>query len=421
MTRSPLTSARVRPIRSMRSPTTITSAYIPITCAPMIGKTTLGLVPVLDNHDAGQGHDPDHHREARERGDERRQHSRAAQDLAKRRGGHIVGLALRVPMRAAIRWGSGRTDATSTSPTAMKPAAASQGQTSASRIQVLAREERAEDGRARMAPKTAPKRTKEIPRARRRRRVHVSGRRARKQRGGARCADANEAHEHCGGKVEARCRPRRAHRRPHPAAKPVTRTGIRPKRSMARPGGQGEEGAGPEHDRRAEADEAFDADDEDDRKRRDRGGELQHRGVGSERGREQDGVPPDRGLRLRHRALRSTPSGRPARRRARGGERTRRRARPRRDGRRRSCGDPGRAGPGNQREPSISSPVGRRFVSGSPGRCGCVGTRFQSRTEPSRPSSASTRWTIVALASAGPCPESCRSDVKGTPLTRAPR
>src|SRR3954451_20875786 len=36
---SPPASDVVRPMRSMRSPTTITSAYIPTTCAPMIGNT----------------------------------------------------------------------------------------------------------------------------------------------------------------------------------------------------------------------------------------------------------------------------------------------------------------------------------------------------------------------------------------------
>src|SRR5204862_795016 len=46
---------------------------------------------------------------------------------------------------------------------------------------------------------------------------------------------------------------------------------------------------------------------------------------------------------------------------------------------------------------------------------GCVGTTFQSRTCSSSPSSARTRWTIVALASAGPWPVSWRSEVNGTP------
>jgi hypothetical protein len=62
--------------------------------------------------------------------------------------------------------------------------------------------------------------------------------------------------------------------------------------------------------------------------------------------------------------------------------------------------------------------VGRRFDASVPG---CVGTTFQSSTSSSTPRAASTRWTIVAVASAGPAPVSCRSDVKGIPLMRAPR
>src|SRR5947207_1196936 len=45
----------------------------------------------------------------------------------------------------------------------------------------------------------------------------------------------------------------------------------------------------------------------------------------------------------------------------------------------------------------------------------------EESTSSSTPSSASTRWTIVAAASAGPEPVSWRSEVKGIPLTRAPR
>ena len=65
--------------------------------------------------------------------------------------------------------------------------------------------------------------------------------------------------------------------------------------------------------------------------------------------------------------------------------------------------------------------VGGRFESGRPAWCGCVGTAFQSRMSPASPSSASTRWTTVALASPGARPVSWRSDVNGMPLTRAPR
>ena len=61
---------------------------------------------------------------------------------------------------------------------------------------------------------------------------------------------------------------------------------------------------------------------------------------------------------------------------------------------------------------------GARFDVAVPGG---VGTTFQSSTRSPTPSSPSTRWTIVAVASAGPAPVSCRSDVNGMPETRAPR
>ena len=44
---------------------------------------------------------------------------------------------------------------------------------------------------------------------------------------------------------------------------------------------------------------------------------------------------------------------------------------------------------------ATSAVVGRRLESGSPGRCGWVGTVFQRITRRSAPSSASTLWTIV--------------------------
>jgi hypothetical protein len=67
---------------------------------------------------------------------------------------------------------------------------------------------------------------------------------------------------------------------------------------------------------------------------------------------------------------------------------------------------------------STSLRVGRRFELSLPG---CVGTTFQSNTSSLTSSCASTRCTIVAVASAGPEPISWRSDVNGIPLMRAPR
>jgi hypothetical protein len=72
----------------------------------------------------------------------------------------------------------------------------------------------------------------------------------------------------------------------------------------------------------------------------------------------------------------------------------------------------------NGRPAAISPRVGLRFPDSCPG---CVGTTFQSRTCLSSSSSASARWTIVAVASAGPLPVSCRSEVSGIPETPVPR
>src|SRR3954468_6748477 len=57
---------------------------------------------------------------------------------------------------------------------------------------------------------------------------------------------------------------------------------------------------------------------------------------------------------------------------------------------------------------STSARVGRRFENSSPG---WVGTTFPSRASSSTPRVPSMRWTMVALASAGAVPVSCRSDV----------
>src|SRR5262249_54458476 len=67
---------------------------------------------------------------------------------------------------------------------------------------------------------------------------------------------------------------------------------------------------------------------------------------------------------------------------------------------------------------ATSARVGRRAGPAAPG---WVGTAFQSTTSSSQPRSASTRWTTVAVASAGPSPVSWRSEVSGMPDTRVPR
>ena len=56
-------------------------------------KTSRLVMPVVDHEVAGQVHHRDHPREARDRGDERGQHARPADDLAERRGRVELGAA----------------------------------------------------------------------------------------------------------------------------------------------------------------------------------------------------------------------------------------------------------------------------------------------------------------------------------------
>ena len=160
-----------------------------------------------------------------------------------------------------------------------------------------------------------------------------------------------------------------------------------------------------------------DAGDRDDRHRAERDGELDHPGLEDEPGREQEGVPPDRrhgAITARERALEldgATVRGMPH-------VRARRAPRARR-GRPRSTRAAARELVGeDSARLAISARVGARFDVSLPG---CVGTTFQSSTSSARPSSASARCTIVAVASAGPLPVSWRSEVNGMPETRAPR
>ena len=133
--------------------------------------------------------------------------------------------------------------------------------------------------------------------------------------------------------------------------------------------------------------------------------------------------------------------GRPSRRRWPDGARSRgragraRRARAPRCGRRRSSrAAPGArsARPAPRRPRATRRRAGVRFESGSPGRCGCAGTTFQSTVSASIPSVASAPWTIVPDCSAQPSgrrlvaakgapqPSSVRSAVNAMPEKRPP-
>ena len=195
---------------------------------------------------------------------------------------------------------------------------------------------------------------------------------------------------------------------------PPAITGTRPKRSIARPAGQrGEAGRG-EEDRRAEPEQPRDPGDLHERDRVHGRRELEEARVHGERRGEQDRVALDV---QRHAASVARNSDAPPWDgwRTYGAPSARSARRPTASTRRPSATRSTNGSPA-----AISAAVGRRFDDETPGRCGCVGTRFQSSTSSAIPSSASVRCTIVALSSAGPVPVSCRSEVNGIPETLAP-
>ena len=277
----------------------------------------------------------------------------------------------------------------------------------------------------RIAPETAPKRTKEIAAGAALGREHLGRGGAREQdRPAARRRRARSPTKTSGressraaerGDAGTRAMPEARSRRGSPAS---ARRGP----SRARPA-RGER-ARDEEDRRPEAEDPLDPGDEHERDRGERDRELDHPGEADELGREQRPRSGGSGTVSTARRPASASSGVEA-----AAER-----RPRRRGTgwrtygaaERACatrptGDDAAAARelGAERR-AASTPRGsaRRFERSVPG---CVGTTFQSRTSSAMPSSSSTRWTIVAVASAGPVPVSCRSEVNGMPETRVPR
>ena len=191
-------------------------------------------------------------------------------------------------------------------------------------------------------------------------------------------------------------------------------------RSISLAGRERGERRGDEEDRGPEAEDPFDARDEDERDGCNGDRQLHHAGEARQGGREQDGVPADRKAvhepSLSERRRQPSPKRRGAAARGMADVRpadarwatlpiaiTRR---------------PSESSARNGAPASISTRVGGRFELSVPG---CVGTTFQRRTSLSIPSSASTAWTMVAVASAGPVPVSWRSEVRGMPEMRVPR
>src|SRR4051812_24040486 len=322
MSSRPPASDGVRPTRSTTSPATITSAYIPTTCAPMIGKTlcaawwkwstttapvsviTATITAKLACAASTAGMTP---------GRRRSSPNGAA-------GGLVASGSSRAPARAssaAIRRGSGRTASTSASPTSMNAPAASHNGASASPSRSRPASSGLNTSGPRTPRKTAPNRTSAMPRARRSGGYMSPA--AVRASSAVPLAAPTAARPSSTKGAEPRTLPTAASAQPTaPAQKPDARTGTRPTRSIAPPAGSaGEHGwedgsaadgghgaarrqrrerARGEHDRRAEPEQPARVEDEHERQRRHGGGELQHRGVRGERRREQHGVAADRKL-----------------------------------------------------------------------------------------------------------------------------
>ena len=291
------TSAGVRPIRSITSPTTSTSAYIPSTCAPMIGKTSRRAWWCWSTTTyAGQRSS---RRPSRRSSPARRAAPGSRPGAAGSRRSGAAGAARRSASAAcessAIRFGSGRTKSDEREPDDHEAPArrATARRASRRRARVPAKSGLKTAG-PRIAPNTAPKRTSAIPRARRSGGyMSPAAVRDEQRRPRSPSPTSDEAEDHGDGRLAVRSRApparsraaRRRSRRRAPA--------LRPKRSIARPGGQRRERAGGEDDRGAEPEQPLDAGDEDERERRDRRDELQHGRVDGERRGEQERVAAD--------------------------------------------------------------------------------------------------------------------------------
>ena len=394
---------------------------MPSTCAPMIGKTSLlRVVVVLDDDVAGQVHHRRHHGEARDRGEQRRERLRGG--ARSRQGAAAVGggAPACVPSCSAIRFGSGRTQSDDRAARRARGAAREPRHGERFRRRALAGEDRAEDRPARGSRRRPSRRARTtIPRARRSggymspaavrassatrppRRVRAKpsdhdGRRA-ESVPSASSAQPSDADDEADGDHRHRGRSDPSRARPGTRGERADDAGRSPGRGPRSPG------AGDEHERDDETAAASCTTAELQRAPAASRSVLRRMTVLCERTRQRRRnacAPPWDGWRTygraerAFRATRPTASDAPAARRARSSERQ----------------------PGRRPRRAVGAAV---RVSRSP--AGASARRSSRSTSSSRPSSASVRCTIVALASAGPVPVSCRSEVNGMPETLAPR
>ena len=264
----------MRPIRSISDPTTSTSAYIPSTCAPMIGNTSLCvMVVVLDDDVAAEVHHRHHHAEARQRASiAGRTPGRTMISRSGAAGVFVVGVRadplgdlLRVRPHEQHEQARHECD-----PAGGEPRHGQRGG-----VELAAGEQRAEDRRAEDRPEhRAEQHVRDAERAPLRR-VHVARRGADQQRDPARRAGEHEAEDEQRRRADVgrqrgqaaagggRQIPARDHRPPPDA---VHRAARRERRQRRRE----------QEDRRPQPEQAAYAGDEHERDRRHRRHELQH-------------------------------------------------------------------------------------------------------------------------------------------------
>ena len=177
----------------------------------------------------------------------------------------------------------------------MIPPAASQGMTRASVSSSLPANSGRKTSGPSAAPKSAPKSTSDIPRARRAGgNMSAAAVRASST---VPCATPTSAKPVTTIVADSTSQPSAVTTQPTmPATQPPARTGIRPTWSISLPAGKRGQRRGDEEDRRPEAQDPLDARDEDERDGRDGDRQLHHAGEARQGGCQQDDVPADREL-----------------------------------------------------------------------------------------------------------------------------
>ena len=301
----------------------------------------------------------------------------------------------------------------------MIPPAASQGTIRRLGVELLPGEERPEDERAERSTEERAEEDVGDAAGATRGRVHVGGRGPRQQDRPLGDADQREPEHDDRRGLDTRAK--RCDETTDDAGDTSTRENGDPAVTVHQPPGrQRRECAGREEDRRAEAQDPFDARDEDERDGGNGNRQLDHAREARQGGREQDGVPADR--KAVHKPSLSERRNQPSPKRCRTAVRGVADVRP--------------------AEPRVRDPADRDHLPavGELGEERRARFDLDSRRWPVRargarvrrhdipeedvvsiPSSASTEWTMVAVASAGPVPVSWRSEVRGMPEMRVPR